>query len=65
MTETTSVRTAPRAAGGHAAVEAEGLQKTYRSRAGAVEAVCGVDLRVAPGEIFGFLGPKAPASRRR
>ena len=40
-----------------AAVEAEGLVKTYRSRAGTVEAVRGVDLRVEAGEIFGFLGP--------
>jgi ABC-2 type transport system ATP-binding protein len=39
------------------AVEAEGLVKTYRSRAGVVEAVRGVDLRVEGGEIFGFLGP--------
>ena len=40
-----------------AAVEAVGLVKTYGGRSGTVEAVCGVDLRVAPGEIFGFLGP--------
>src|SRR3954471_2991163 len=39
------------------AVEAEGLVKTYRSRAGTVEAVRGVDLRVQAGEVFGFLGP--------
>jgi ABC-2 type transport system ATP-binding protein len=39
------------------AVEAEGLVKTYRSRASVVEAVRGVDLRVERGEIFGFLGP--------
>ena len=39
------------------AVEAEGLIKTYRSRAGVVEAVRGVDLRVRAGELFGFLGP--------
>jgi ABC-2 type transport system ATP-binding protein len=49
VTETTS-----RAA---VAVEAEGLVKTYRSRAGTVEAVRGVDLRVDAGEVFGFLGP--------
>ena len=41
-----------------AAVEAEGLVKTYRSRAGTVEAVRGVDLRVEAGEVFGFLGPE-------
>jgi ABC-2 type transport system ATP-binding protein len=40
-----------------AAVEAEGLVKTYRSRAGTVEAVRAVDLRVDSGEVFGFLGP--------
>ncbi len=39
------------------AVEAEGLVKTYSSRADTVEAVRGVDLRVATGEVFGFLGP--------
>jgi ABC-2 type transport system ATP-binding protein len=39
------------------AVEADGLVKTYTSRAGTVEAVRGVDLRVERGEIFGFLGP--------
>jgi ABC-2 type transport system ATP-binding protein len=42
---------------GMPAVEAEGLEKTYSSRAGTVEAVRGVDLRVEAGEIFGFLGP--------
>jgi ABC-2 type transport system ATP-binding protein len=42
---------------GTAAVEAEGLVKHYRSRAGVVEAVRGVDLRVEAGEVFGFLGP--------
>src|SRR5438094_10072797 len=40
-----------------AAVAADGLVKTYRSRAGTVEAVRGVDLRVEAGEVFGFLGP--------
>ncbi len=40
-----------------AAVEAEQLVKTYRGRAGTVEAVRGVDLRVEAGEVFGFLGP--------
>jgi ABC-2 type transport system ATP-binding protein len=39
------------------AVEAQGLVKRYRSRAGDVDAVRGVDLRVEAGEIFGFLGP--------
>src|SRR5919205_2006230 len=37
-----------------AAVEVNGLTKTY---AGGVEAVKGIDFQVAPGEIFGLLGP--------
>jgi ABC-2 type transport system ATP-binding protein len=48
---------APARAGAAAAVQAEGLVKHYRSRAGVIEAVRGVDLRVESGEIFGFLGP--------
>src|ERR671914_2323991 len=44
-------------AGSGAAVEAEALVKTYRGRAGEVDAVRGVDLRVEAGEVFGFLGP--------
>jgi ABC-2 type transport system ATP-binding protein len=39
------------------AVEAEGLVKHYPNKSDVVEAVKGVDLRVASGEIFGFLGP--------
>ncbi len=39
------------------AVRIEGLVKHYRSRAGVIEAVRGVDLRVEAGEVFGFLGP--------
>ena len=39
------------------AIEAEGLVKQYRGRAGTVDAVRGVDLSVAAGEVFGFLGP--------
>jgi ABC-2 type transport system ATP-binding protein len=39
------------------AVQADALVKHYRGRAGVVEAVRGVDLRVERGEIFGFLGP--------
>jgi ABC-2 type transport system ATP-binding protein len=38
-------------------VETAALRKTFAGRGGAVEAVRGVDLRVAAGEIFGFLGP--------
>ena len=37
-----------------AAIEVEGLSKTYP---GGVEAVKGIDFRVEPGEVFGVLGP--------
>jgi ABC-2 type transport system ATP-binding protein len=47
----------PRSAGTGVAVQTDGLVKHYRSRAGVVEAVRGVDLRVDTGEVFGFLGP--------
>ncbi len=39
------------------AIETKGLVKTYEGRGETVEAVRGVDLSVAPGEVFGFLGP--------
>jgi ABC-2 type transport system ATP-binding protein len=39
------------------AVEARQLVKHYSGKTGAVEAVCGVDLQVEAGEVFGFLGP--------
>ena len=39
------------------AVEADQLVKRFTGRSGTVEAVRGVDLRVADGEVFGFLGP--------
>jgi ABC-2 type transport system ATP-binding protein len=42
---------------GPIAVEAQQLVKHYTSRAGVIEAVRGVDLRVESGEVFGFLGP--------
>ena len=53
----TRVNPHERRAGATAAVHAEALVKHYRSRAGVVEAVRGVDLRVEAGEVFGFLGP--------
>src|SRR5438445_13745194 len=37
-----------------AAVEVEGLRKSYP---GGVEAVRGIDFEVAPGEVFGLVGP--------
>jgi ABC-2 type transport system ATP-binding protein len=45
------------APGRRLAVQAEGLVKQYRGRAGTVDAVRGVDLAVGAGEVFGFLGP--------
>jgi ABC-2 type transport system ATP-binding protein len=42
-------------------IEAKGLRKSFQTRrrrkTAVVEAVAGVDLKVAEGEIFGFLGP--------
>jgi ABC-2 type transport system ATP-binding protein len=38
-------------------IEARGLARTFRTRAGEVEAVRGIDLDVAESEIVGFLGP--------
>ena len=38
-------------------LETLGLRRTFSGRGGAVEAVAGVDLKVAAGDIFGFLGP--------
>jgi ABC-2 type transport system ATP-binding protein len=38
-------------------IEARGLARTFTSRKRTVEAVRGVDLTVAEGEIVGFLGP--------
>jgi ATPase subunit of ABC transporter with duplicated ATPase domains len=38
-------------------IQTVGLRKSFRSRAGVVEAVRGVDLTVEACMIFGFLGP--------
>ena len=38
-------------------IETRGLRRTFKSRAGPVEAVAGIDLHVQAGEVFGFLGP--------
>jgi ABC-2 type transport system ATP-binding protein len=38
-------------------IKVRGLEKSFRTRQGVVEAVCGVDLRVEEGQVFGFLGP--------
>ena len=42
---------------GETIIETVGLRKTFGGRGGHVEAVAGVDLKVASGDIFGFLGP--------
>ena len=39
------------------AIQAHGLRKSFRVKDQAIEAVSGLDLIVAPGQIFGFLGP--------
>src|SRR6476660_8279373 len=39
---------------GSLAIETHDLKRTFK---GGVEAVRGIDLWIAPGEIFGFLGP--------
>ncbi|MSR22425.1 MAG: ATP-binding cassette domain-containing protein [Gemmatimonadetes bacterium] len=36
-----------------AVIAVKGLTKRF----GTIEALCGIDLEVRPGEIFGFLGP--------
>src|ERR1051325_1750821 len=38
-------------------IEARGLARTFKTRRGQVEAVRGIDLDVAAGEIVGLLGP--------
>src|SRR3954451_20727627 len=48
---------APEAAG----IEVEGLVREFK----AVRAVDGIDLRVAPGEIYGFLGPNGAGKSTR
>ena len=45
------------AGGTRPAVEVTELRKTYP---GGVQAVRGVDFRVAPGEVFGLLGHRSP-----
>ena len=42
-----------------AAIRAEGLSKRY----GATNALSGLDLEVAPGEVFGYLGPNGAGKR--
>src|SRR5215471_11892556 len=47
----------PRGDNSMSIIEAKGLARTFRSRRRTVEAVRGVDLTVANGEVVGFLGP--------
>lgn len=42
---------------GRAIVSTSRLARTFRTKAGPVDAVRGIDLSVRPGEILGFLGP--------
>ena len=42
---------------GDTMIETYDLRRTFKTRSATVEAVCGVDLSVRAGEIFGFLGP--------
>ena len=39
------------------AIETVGLQRTFGSRGRVLTAVDGIDIEVAPGEVYGFLGP--------
>src|SRR5919112_6551 len=43
--------------GDMAAIEVDGLERSFGTRGSAVKAVDGIDLTVAPGEVYGFLGP--------
>jgi ABC-2 type transport system ATP-binding protein len=45
---------APAAGGSEQGIEVQGLIRDFK---GGVRAVAGIDLRVSPGEIYGFLGP--------
>ncbi len=49
--------TTPSAPAGDAIIDARGLARSFKTKAGPVEAVKGVDITVAPGEIVGLLGP--------
>ena len=55
-----------------AAIEAEGLRRTYKTHTGTVrrkakeiEAVRGIDFAVREGELFGLLGPNGAGKRDR
>jgi hypothetical protein len=51
------ISTAEATSAGVEGIGLRGLRKTYRTRAGEVEAVRDVDLTVAPGETLALLGP--------
>src|SRR5215468_3188138 len=50
-------RKAQRGTTGMSIIEAKGLARTFKNRRRTVQAVRGVDLTVADGEVVGFLGP--------
>ena len=46
-------------------LDVTGVTKTFPGKHGRVEAVRGVDLGIAPGEVVVFLGPNGAGRRRR
>src|SRR5689334_24852751 len=40
-----------------AAIETQGLERAFGKGSRALKAVDGIDIQVAPGEVYGFLGP--------
>ena len=58
--EAQSSQTAASVGGRMGAIEVRGLEREFK---GGVHAVDGIDLEVAPGEVYGFLGPTAPGRR--
>ena len=57
MIETRPATAAARGGAGGGAIRVTALRKTFHAQGRDVEALRGVDLAVAPGQIYGFLGP--------